>query len=215
MSTITIGNLLENSLNITLKSALQIMQNRIINNSTYCGIQTWKNPLDFWIYREIIWETRPDLIIEIGTHAGGSALALAHVCDNINHGKVISIDINHSNVSQLVRRHPRIDLIEGHASLVAQTIKTNNLSIMVIEDSSHTFDNTLHVLNTYSPLVTVGNYFIVEDGICHHGLDIGPNPGPFEAIEAFMNNNNDFVIDRSREDFLITWNPKGFLKKIA
>lgn len=58
-----------------------------------------------------------------------------------------------------------------------------------------------------------GDYFIVEDGICHHGLPIGPKPGPYEAVEAFVKENADFDLDRDRESFLITWNPKGYLRR--
>ena len=46
-----------------------------------------------------------------------------------------------------------------------------------------------------------GGYFIVEDGICHHGLSVGPMPGPYEAIETFIAENGDFEVDRSREAF--------------
>lgn len=207
--------MLENQLNLPVHKLLALMQDRIIGYSTYLGIQTWKNPLDLWIYREIIWETRPDVIIEIGNHMGGSTLALAHICDAIGHGEVIGIDISQDKIPSQVRNHPRISLIEGDAREQAGFLGISGLSVMVIEDSSHTFDNTLAVLNAYSPLVTVGNYFIVEDSICHHGLSVGPSPGPYEAIEAFMSNNNSFVVDRSREAFLVTWNPKGYLKRIA
>ena len=58
------------------------------------------------------------------------------------------------------------------------------------------------------------SYFIVEDGICHHGLDIGPSPGPFEAVETFLRENS--VLNWStKENFIITWNPKGYLKKTS
>jgi cephalosporin hydroxylase len=86
--------------------------------------------------------------------------------------------------------------------------------VLVIDDSSHTFANTLKVLWTYSPLLKVGDYFIVEDGICRHGLDVGPKPGPYEAVEAFVRENPDYAIDRDRESFLITWNPKGYLRRV-
>ncbi|WP_205127274.1 MULTISPECIES: CmcI family methyltransferase [unclassified Okeania] len=69
------------------------------------------------------------------------------------------------------------------------------------------------MLRTYSTLIKTGDYFIVEDGICHHGLPVGPKSGPYEAIEAFVNENSDFEIDRGRESFLITWNPKGYLRR--
>jgi cephalosporin hydroxylase len=86
-------------------------------------------------------------------------------------------------------------------------------NVMVIEDSAHTFENTLEVLRVFSALIKPGGYFIVEDGICHHGLDVGPNPGPYEAVEAFLAENNAFETDRSRESFFITWNPKGYLRR--
>jgi hypothetical protein len=57
-----------------------------------------------------------------------------------------------------------------------------------------------------------GDDFIVEDGICHHGLKVGPDPGPYEAIETFVSGNLDFISDREKESFLITWNRKVFLK---
>jgi cephalosporin hydroxylase len=71
----------------------------------------------------------------------------------------------------------------------------------------------LNVLNTYSRLIMPGGCFIVEDRICHHGLEVGPNPDPYEAIEAFLDGNPAFEADRSREAFLITWNPKGYIRR--
>ena len=73
--------------------------------TTYFGIKTYKNPLDFWIYQEIIFKTKPDVIIEIGNKYGGSALALAHIQDNMDHGKIIGIDFEHVNVNKDVYNH--------------------------------------------------------------------------------------------------------------
>jgi cephalosporin hydroxylase len=87
-------------------------------------------------------------------------------------------------------------------------------TVLVIEDSSHEYQNTLNVLMKYSLLVTVGSYLVVEDSICHHGLDVGPIPGPYEAISDFLANNQKFQSNRSKEAFLITWNPNGYLKRI-
>jgi cephalosporin hydroxylase len=209
---------LEESLGLALRQLLPIIQDRIMNVSTYFGVKTLKSPTDFWVYQEIIYETRPDVIIEIGNYCGGSALALAHLCDCLGHGRVIGVDLSHANVPETVRKHARITLIEGEAVLsfdrVARLIEPED-KVLVIEDSSHTYENTLQVLNTYSPLVKPGGYFIVEDGICHHGLDGGPFPGPFEAVETFVSHRADFVVDRSRESFLLTWNPKGYLRRLA
>jgi cephalosporin hydroxylase len=209
---------LEESLELTLRQLIPVIQHRIMNESTYFGVKTLKSPTDFWVYQEIIYETRPDVIIEIGNYCGGSTLALAHLCDCLGHGRVIGVDLSHANVPETVRSHARITLIEGDAGIsfdrVARLIEPED-KVLIIEDSSHTYENTLQALNTYSPLVKPGGYFIVEDGICHHGLDGGPFPGPFEAVETFVSQRANFVVDRSREAFLLTWNPKGYLRRLA
>ena len=61
------------------------------------GVRAIKNPFDCWIYQEIITEIRPDVIVEIGSAAGGSTLYLAHLLDLLGHGSVVSIDINRIN----------------------------------------------------------------------------------------------------------------------
>jgi cephalosporin hydroxylase len=207
--------MMEESLNRPLRDILEVLQERSLTRSTYFGIPAVKNPLDFWIYREIIFEQRPDVIIEIGTHCGGTTLALAHICDSMDHGQVIGIDISHARVADQVKSHVRITLIEGDACQSfeeVQDIINETDNVLIIEDSAHIFSNTLNVLETYSPLIKPGGYFIVEDSICHHGLNVGPYPGPYEAIEQFLEINSDFESDRSREP-IITWNPKGYLRR--
>ena len=200
-----------------MKEVLNKIQGRLMNNSSYWGIKTLKCPLDFWIYNEILHKIRPDLLIEIGNLYGGSALSYAHIFDNLNNGTVLGIDIDHKYIADEVRVHKRINLIESDATLcidqVSQFVK-EDMKVLVIEDSSHEYDNTLKLLEGYSTFVTRNSYYIVEDTICHHGLDVGPKPGPFEAVHDFMNDNNDFMIDKDCENFGITWNPNGYLKKI-
>lgn len=209
---------IEESLHMPLSTVLDGMQRRIMSRSTYFGVKTLKNPLDFWVYQEILHELRPDVIVEIGNYHGGSALALAHLCDALGCGRVIAVDLDQKNVADIVRNHPRVSLLEGDAvasfESVRQLIRPNE-RVLVIEDSSHTYENTLRVLKAYSSLVSPGSYLIVEDSICHHGLDVGPNPGPYEAVTTFIAETDEFAIDRDRESFLITWNPRGFLRRRA
>ena len=206
---------MEQNLDMPLQDVLDVMQQRVMSITSYFGVQTLKSPVDFWVYQEILFETKPDFIVEIGNFHGGSALALAHLCDALGNGKVIACDLSHQNVPQIVRSHPRIVLVEGDACASYDRIVNlldTSANILVIEDSSHTYENTLQVMHTYAPLIKPGQYFIVEDSICHHGLPIGPNPGPYEAIETFLNQNSRFEADRDKESFLITWNPKGYLR---
>ncbi|MCL5773606.1 MAG: cephalosporin hydroxylase family protein [Firmicutes bacterium] len=208
---------MENNLDMPVGELLKIMQDRILSGTAYFGIPAVKSPLDFWVYQEIIYQVKPDVIIELGNHCGGSTLALAHILDNMNRGKVVGVDIDHKKIPSIVRKHTRITLITGDACKSFEKVKNliqEKDIVLVIEDSSHTYENTLNVLRTYNSLIRQGSYFIVEDGICHHGLDVGPDPGPYEAVEQFINENKNFKIDRAREAFFITWNPKGFLKRI-
>jgi len=195
---------MEEHLDMPLREVLSIMQDRIMNQTTYFGVRALQSPTDYWVYQEIIFETRPDVIIEIGNASGGSALALAHICDLLDHGRLIGLDLSHAGIPERVKRHPRITLIEGDAcesfGQVARLISGDE-RVLVIEDSSHTYENTLNVLRRYSGLVKKGDYFIVEDGICHHGLPIGPKPGPFEAVETFVNENSEFELDRKQRVF--------------
>jgi cephalosporin hydroxylase len=208
---------LENSLDISIGQLLPIMQERLMHKSKYHGIQTWKNPIDFWVYQEIIFDIKPDLIIEIGLHRGGSTLALAHMLDRNENGKILGIDLSLSLIDEQVRNHDRISLIEGNPLELFEKVNqyiSPDSTVLIIEDSSHEYENTLAVLNMYGSLVSENSFFIVEDGICYHGLDVGPKPGPYEAVHDFIKDNENFIIDRSKEDFLLTWNPCGFLKRI-
>jgi cephalosporin hydroxylase len=209
---------LEDSTSLPIGELLTHMQQSIMTQTTYFGVRAYKNPLDAWIYQEIVVSHRPDVIIEIGNKFGGGTLYLAHLCDLLGHGRVVGVDIQHDHIADVVIRHPRITLLKGDAvqrlgDVTALCAGAQRL--LVIEDSSHEYDNTLAVLRAYAPLLQIGDHFVVEDTICHHGLDVGPSPGPFEAVTDFLADNPHFVADRNRERFLVTWNPKGFLTRVA
>jgi len=206
---------MEHNLSMPVKAVLRIMQDRQ-PITTYFGINTQKSPLDFWVYQEILYELKPDVVIEIGNAYGGSTLALAHLFDHMGKGRLLAVDVQHETIAPLARQHPRITLITGDACASFPAVREQIAAtdtVLVIEDSSHTYENTLNVLRAFCPLVTVGSYLIVEDSNCHHGVDIGPFPGPYEAILDFLKENPDFEADRSRESFFITWNPMGYIRR--
>jgi cephalosporin hydroxylase len=186
-----------------------------MDRGTYHGIPTRKMPIDFWIYLEIMFKVKPDVVVEIGNQFGGSTLALAHALDNIGKGKVIAVDISHRLMSAT---HPRITLITGDATQMIDEVKaliSPTDTVLVIEDSSHTYANTLSVLRNYSKLVTKDSYIIVEDSIVNHGIDYPAlNPGPFEAIDDFLKETDSFVPDLFCERYGISWNVRGYLKKV-
>lgn len=200
----------------TVRELIPVWHRRILHATTYQGIPTLKWPLDFWVYQELVWRTRPDVIVEIGNAHGGSLLALAHLCDSIGHGRLIGVDVTHARLDPRVRQHPRITLLEGDAGRMFTQVRDAigpHERTMVLEDSSHTYANTLAVLRTYSSLVRPGDYLIVEDGIGRHGLECGPSPGPFEAVRDFLSECDDFEVDGACESFQVTWNPSGYLRR--
>jgi cephalosporin hydroxylase len=176
-----------------------------------------KCPLDLWTYQEIIYETRPDIIVECGTANGGGALFLASICDLVRNGRVITVDTKESNVRP---RHERITYLTGSTvdeetvGRIRRTI-TGADKVMVILDSDHTKNHVRKELRLYSDLVTVGNYLIVEDtNINGHPVLKSFGPGPMEAVQEFLAENEDFIIDKSREKFFMTFNPEGYLKRV-
>ena len=186
--------------------------------ATWMGIPALKCPFDLWVYQEILWELRPDLIIECGTYLGGSALFLASICDQLGHGQVFTIDINLSGERP---EHPRIRYWHG-SSLEPETIKaveplvSPGDTVIVILDSDHHKNHVLSELQIYSRFVSLGSYLIVEDtNLNGHPVWPGFGPGPMEAVNEFMKGTDQFVIDRSREKFYMTFNPGGYLKRVV
>ena len=187
------------------------------NRSRWLGVPAFKCPLDLWVYQEILFQTRPDLVVETGTASGGSAYFFASVCDQIGSGRVITIDVNRR---EDFPAHARITYLTGSSTApeivtaVAEAIGPEE-RVMVILDSDHAKDHVLEELRSYAPLVTRGNYLVVEDTNLN-GNPVFPEhgPGPREAVEEFMSEDDGFVVDSSREKFLLTFNPGGFLKRV-
>ncbi len=190
---------------------------RIWNNTFWFGVPIGKCPPDLWTYQEIMFETRPDVIIECGTGTGGSALYLAQHCDLMGNGRIITIDI----AEQPNRPdHERITYITG-SSIAPQTLQrikelvSSTDKVLVILDSDHNKNHVLQELNSYSELVTLGSYIVVEDTIIGgHPVKPHRKPGPMEAVKEFIKTNENFIIDKSREKFYLTFNRNGYLKKV-
>src|SRR3972149_5646131 len=90
-----------------------------------------------------------------------------------------------------------------------------NKKVMVILDSDHSEDHVLKELNIYSGFVSVGSYLIVEDTNISNSPVYGiEGKGPLEAVFKFINNNDNFVIDKSKEKFYFTFNPNGYLLRL-
>ena len=182
----------------------------------WLGTPTLKCPLDLWLYQEMIHELKPDLIIETGTAKGGSGLYLSCMCDLVKNGKVVSIDVlddpgrpKHERLTYLHGSSTAEDIVEKVKGMIKP-----DATVLVFLDSDHSKEHVLAEMKIYSRMVTKGSYMVVEDSnINGHPVDPDFGPGPMEAMDEFLKDNNDFVVDKDKEKFYLTFNPKGYLKK--
>ena len=159
-------------------------------NFFWCGRPIIQYPQDIISMQELIWSTKPDLIIETGIAHGGSLvfsasmLAQLDMCQAIEAGikfdptksqrKVLGIDIDiRAHNRTAIEAHPmasRIQMIQG-SSISADTIdKVKEIAlkykrILVCLDSNHTHEHVLAELEAYAPLTSVGSYCVVFDTI--------------------------------------------------
>jgi cephalosporin hydroxylase len=199
-------------------------------SSSWMGVPVRKCPTDLWTYQEIIYEVEPDVIVETGTQLGGSAYYLASLCDLMGKGRVITIDVDSTEDSVSRERgpvgkvrpdHPRIAYLRGSSTSEDVLMRVKSLihagdSVLVVLDSDHSKTHVFEELCAYSPLVSMGSYLIVEDtNVNGHPILSQFGPGPMEAVEEFLKMNTNFVIDRSREKHLLTFNPRGYLRRTS
>ena len=191
---------------------------RTWNNTYWLGKNVQKCPLDLWIYQEIIYNLKPDKIIECGTYKGGSAFYLASLCDLINTGKIITIDIVEDEERP---QHERIQYLIGSSTSdeILNQVKMEieeGEKVLVILDSNHTKNHVLNELQIYSSIVSIGSYIIIEDTNLDSILKKRKNKwaGPMEAVNEFLKGNRDFIIDKDKEKLFMTFNPNGYLKKV-
>lgn len=186
-------------------------------NVTYRGIPALKCPFDYVIYQMLLSEIKPDLVIEIGTNFGGTSLYLADLMDAIGHGEIHTIDIE-DRVDKKTKQHPRIKFFTDGWKKYDLNNVNKFKKIIVIDDASHLYEDTLETIKTFSKLIPVGSYLIIEDGIVTRLKRDKPlNGGPLKAINEFLKTNDDFIVDNKLCDMFgkdTTFNTRGYLKKI-
>ncbi len=201
-------------------------------NFSWMGRPIIQYPQDMIAMQELIWEIKPDIIIETGIAHGGSLIYYASILELIGNGRVLGIDIDirqHNKVE--IEKHPmfhRIDMIQGSsiddniAKQVYDIAKDKN-KVLVCLDSNHTHDHVLQELKLYAPLVSVNSYIVVFDTIVEdlpegyfsqkRPWGIGNNPKT--AVMEFLSGNKDFIIDKGIDNkLLISVAPGGYLKRI-
>lgn len=185
---------------------------------TYRGIPTPRCPFDYCMYQMIVSEVRPDLIIEIGTFRGGSALYLADLMNAVGHGFIHTIDVE-DHADPLVTRHHRIKRYLGGWAGYSLDEAAAFKRVLVIEDGSHMYADTIGAIEKFAPLVSVGSYLLVEDGIVSTvGTARTYDGGPLRAIREFLVAHPHFRVDRTFCDMFgrnATFNVNGYLKRLS
>lgn len=222
--------------NKALQGAWQNLHKELVKakyayNFFWLGVPVIQLPQDLQAFQEIIWEVKPDLIIETGVAWGGSVIFSASMLEFLGHGKVIGIDVDirkhNRRAIENHKMHKRINLIEG-SSIAPETIeKVYKIAkkckkIMVFLDSNHIHEHVLAELRAYAPLVSPGSYCVVGDtGIEDLPLGTtsdrpwGRGNNPKTAVWEFLKENKKFKIDKNIESKLIlSGSPDGYLKRI-
>lgn len=198
---------------------LRYQKEVVFDKVTWMGLTARKLVLDAWVYQQILFETRPEIIIEIGNAEGGSTRFLANMLDLLGSGAVLAVDIDHSIFRG---HHPRVTLVTGDSAAPETVARVAELAHgrqgLVIHDGDHARAHVLSDLRAYAQFVKLGCYFIVEDTLIdlfRAGDGLGGVNGPLGAVEQFVSEDTRFQIDEAREYFLLTYNPRGYLKRVA
>lgn len=193
-------------------------------------------PEDMIRMQEVIFQVKPDVIIETGVAHGGSLIFYSSLCKAIEKGRVIGIDIEirpHNRAA--IEAHPlsdRITLIEGSSTapeIVAQ-VKSQvqpGETVLVILDSNHTYAHVANELEAYADLVSPGSYIVATDGIMYDLADVPrgqaewATDNPTWAARDFAAKHPEFVIEQPAWPFNeseleqnITHWPGAWLKRV-
>jgi cephalosporin hydroxylase len=203
---------------------------RWVHQAKWLGEPLLNLTQDMFAIQNIIWETRPDYIIEVGVAWGGSLLFEATLLELLGGSKVIGVDIfipedlkarifSHNKLANL------IELIEGGSTSESTIEKIKKIigtskKTLIILDSYHTHEHVLNELNIYSQFIGKGCYLICGDTIVekipeqeHRPRPWGPGNNPATAVAEFLLHNErfeaDFEIDKK---LLFSCHPGGYLR---
>ena len=222
---------------ITKEWIIEANNKKYSYNFSWLGRPIIQYPQDIIALQEIIWEVKPDMIIETGIAHGGSLifsasmLSILETCGEIENGKVLGIDIDiREHNKKAIELHPmskKITMFEGSSISDDMIKKVHDFSkqgkkIMVILDSNHTHDHVLAELKAYADLVSVDSYCLAFDTVVEdmpensfpdRPWDKGDNPKT--AVWEYLKENDDFVIDKNIQNkILITVAPDGYLRRV-
>lgn len=198
---------------------------------SWLGQPVIQMPQDILMTHELIWQTKPDVIIETGVAWGGSVVMYASVLQLLGKGVVHAVDLNLADsvvdaledypFSSRIKLYKGSSIDEGIFGKISETIKEND-KVMVLLDSNHSHEHVLNELKLYAPLVTKGQYLIVSDTVIediphqdHRPRPWGRGDNPKTALFEYLKTTDRFVVDEEIDNkLLVSFTPNGFVKAI-
>jgi cephalosporin hydroxylase len=198
------------------------------------GVPIIQMPADVLAMQEVIWQTKPDVIVETGVARGGSVIFSASLLSLIGKGKVIGVDVDiRAHNRDTIEKHPqasRITLIQG-SSIASETIDRvkaeipAGASVMVVLDSDHSRDHVLAELRAYAPLVSVRHYLICADTVLgfltpeqtprNRSKVWFPGDEPLSALRTFLAEDDRFEADQEiNGKLIVASSPGGYVRRI-
>jgi cephalosporin hydroxylase len=198
---------------------------------SWLGLPVIQMPPDIVVMQEVIWETRPQLVIETGIARGGSLVLYASILQLIGEGEVLGIDVDiRAHNREAIETHPlarRIRMVEGSSldeAVLAEARRAADAveRVMVVLDSDHTHEHVLAELHAYGELVTVGQFLVVADTFVedipvqdHRRRQWGPGDNPATALRAWLDEAEGFEPDPFiNAKLLLSASPGGYLRRM-
>ncbi|MBO6827014.1 MAG: class I SAM-dependent methyltransferase [Sneathiella sp.] len=201
---------------------------------SWMGVPIIQMPADVMATQEIIWSTKPDVIIETGVARGGSVLFMASMLEMIGNGTVIGVDVDiRSHNREAIENHPmskRVKLIEGGSVDIGVLEEVRSLipedaRVMVVLDSDHSRDHVLAECRAYGELVTEGCYLVVADTLVGHvSKENAPKKrsklwykgnDPLSALQDYLSEVDRFEVDEVLNGKLVlSSSPGGYVRCI-
>jgi cephalosporin hydroxylase len=202
---------------------------------TWLGRPIIQLPEDMIRLQEVVVALEPDVIIETGVAHGGSLIFFASLCELLGKGRVIGVERElRAHNEAAIAEHPlgrRVTVVQGDSAdrrtfeRVRDQVGPDD-RVFVFLDSNHSKGHVLRELELYAPLVSIGSYIVVADGIVQDLADVprsGPHwswDNPLSAIDAFLAERDDFVqedpprpFQESHLDADVTYWPRGWLRR--
>jgi cephalosporin hydroxylase len=215
--------------------AMQVLVDADRHNYTYqwswLGLPIIQIPEDIVVLQELVWETRPTLIVETGIARGGSLIFFSSLLEMIGEGSVIGVDVDiRPDNRASITAHPlskRIQLIEGSSTDPRTVERVKSFvrpgdRVMIVLDSNHTHAHVIDELRCYAPLVTIGQVLVVADTILeyipyqsHRPRAWGPGNNPMTALQQYLSEDGGIELDEYYNNkLLLTTCPRGYLRRL-